>query len=514
MKFNKELYQAFLKCPREFYFMINEDEQQKKHDMRVHYDNMEKGLKKIAQGLFMGGIDANQNAEETLKLINDGTNIIYNAKFTSDTYDTDVDILIRSGNGYDIYRITREESSDFHSFVNKQSKKGIFKKFASDLTFTKYSLVDMGFKVNKSIIVAINKFYKRGKELDITKLFDILDISTGINISRYTFPKEIEKMTKMLEVVELPSTTLSKSKCLKPQFHECLFSKYCWQDVPKNSVHDIPKISSSKIEDCIKKGKVDLVSVLPDVLSRSKEETKIKHLIEFTDNQKMLIKRALRTKTSEKLPQLFTFVNDLVYPLYHWDVETFAYIVPPYEGTTPYENIPFQFSLHIEGKDTEIKHIEFLDTSGDDPRENLIKSLIENMGESGSIIVYNMAFESSVLQNLAMQFPKYEKELMALKDRLVDLFEPFQSNYYYHPDMKFSNALKSVYPALIGDAYKKLHINNGLIAMSTYFSIQENRNIKIEFDEHLKKYCFQDTYSMIEILKYLKNVLVNAGFEM
>lgn len=513
MQFNKELYQSYLKCPREFYFMVNKENAQPKHEMRQHYDNMEKEVIKLAQGLLSGGTDAHHSHDETLKLINDGQNIIYNARFISDKYDTSVDIIVRSGQGYDIYCITREESSDFHSFVNKQSKKGLFKKFAANLTFTKYSLVDMGFKINKSLVIAVNKFYKRGKELDITKLFDILDISAGINIARYTFPKDIEKMNHLVNDVILPNTSISKGKCLKPQFNECLFSKYCWKDIPKDSIHDIPKISSSKIDDCIKSNKIMLESVLEDAMSRSKEETKIKKLIDFTDKQKMLIKRALRTKTSENLPQLFTFVNDLVYPLYHWDLETFAKIIPPYENTMPYENIPFQFSLHIEQKNEEVTHIEFLDTSGNDPREDLIKSLISNMGESGSIIVYNMGFESVVLQNLAMQFPKYEKELMALKDRLVDLFEPFQSNYYYHPDMKFSNALKSVYPALIGDAYKNLTINNGLSAMAAYFTIQEQVQNRIMIDEDLRKYCFQDTYSMIEILRYLKNVLIHAGFE-
>ena len=40
------------------------------------------------------------------------------------------------------------------------------------------------------------------------------------------------------------------------------------------------------------------------------------------------------------------FLDTLSYPLYHLDFETFQQAVPEFIGLRPYEQIPFQFSIH------------------------------------------------------------------------------------------------------------------------------------------------------------------------
>ena len=64
-----------------------------------------------------------------------------------------------------------------------------------------------------------------------------------------------------------------------------------------------------------------------------------------------------------------------------------------FDHTLPYQQIPFQYSLHVQDAD-EIKHFEFLtETNGTDPRISLIKQLILDCGSEGDIIVYNISFE-------------------------------------------------------------------------------------------------------------------------
>ena len=50
------------------------------------------------------------------------------------------------------------------------------------------------------------------------------------------------------------------------------------------------------------------------------------------------------------------FVDSLWYPLYFLDFETFTQAIPPYDGTWPFQKIPFQYSLHhMDQKDGELK---------------------------------------------------------------------------------------------------------------------------------------------------------------
>lgn len=51
--------------------------------------------------------------------------------------------------------------------------------------------------------------------------------------------------------------------------------------------------------------------------------------------------------------------------------------------------------LHIQNKaGNEVEHVEFLAEAGKDSREDFVKSLIRNIGNEGSVIVYNKSFES------------------------------------------------------------------------------------------------------------------------
>ncbi len=63
------------------------------------------------------------------------------------------------------------------------------------------------------------------------------------------------------------------------------------------------------------------------------------------------------------------FLSTLSYPIYHLDFETFQIAIPLWRGTKPYEQIPFQYSLHIDkGDGSTPTHKEFLPNEFYDPR--------------------------------------------------------------------------------------------------------------------------------------------------
>ena len=83
------------------------------------------------------------------------------------------------------------------------------------------------------------------------------------------------------------------------------------------------------------------------------------------------------------------------YPRTWLDFETIAFALPRWVGTRPYQQVPFQFSAHIEAEDASIAHREFLSLDGFDPRRACAEALVAKVPPEGAVIAYNASFERS-----------------------------------------------------------------------------------------------------------------------
>ena len=132
--------------------------------------------------------------------------------------------------------------------------------------------------------------------------------------------------------------------------------------------------------------------------------------------------------------------------MYYLDFETINPSLPKYQGLRPYQNIIFQYSLHVnQSEGSELSHKEHLADPKKDPRLELIKQLISDCGVAGDILVYNISFERSRLRELIEQFPGYKSPLQAIVERLKDLMIPFQNKWYYTPEMRGSYSIKTCF---------------------------------------------------------------------
>lgn len=186
--------------------------------------------------------------------------------------------------------------------------------------------------------------------------------------------------------------------------------------------------------------------------------------------------------------------------------------IPVLDGTRPYQQIPFQYSLHILAEDQSIEYREFLASPTDFHRTDLRKLLIEQLKKdfrnSGSIVTYNKRFEVVRLEELAEAFPEDARFLKGLMARIVDLYDIFRSRWYYHPAMKNSASIKSVLLALIPEfSYSDLEIGDGGTASELFLeSIQKISLYTPELQENLLKYCERDTYAMVLIYQFLQKL--------
>jgi hypothetical protein len=189
------------------------------------------------------------------------------------------------------------------------------------------------------------------------------------------------------------------------------------------------------------------------------------------------------------------------------DFETIQFAVPQYDESRPYQQIPFQYSLHVQQtKDGPVEHYEFLGTPPADPRPEFIQSLLARIGENGSIIVWNQAFENTRLREIARDFPEYAARIDCLLARVADLMVPFRRKHLYTPDMNDSYSLKAVLPALVKDlSYSDLEIQEGGTACIIYESLyQDNDPEQVMLKrENLLAYCKMDTLSLVRILGML-----------
>lgn len=196
-------------------------------------------------------------------------------------------------------------------------------------------------------------------------------------------------------------------------------------------------------------------------------------------------------------------LNALKPPLYFLDFETVQFAIPRWEGTRPYQQIPFQFSCHHLNGAGQLTHQEYLSLDADDPSVDLAFALIEACGTSGAIVAYSASFERKRIQELADRFPKLKTRLLAIADRIVDLLPVAQQNYY-HPCMEGSWSIKKVLPAVVPElSYDALEgVQHGGQAVETYIKAideQTDPDKRALADRQLRAYCQLDTYAMVKL---------------
>ena len=181
--------------------------------------------------------------------------------------------------------------------------------------------------------------------------------------------------------------------------------------------------------------------------------------------------------------------------------------IPLFENSGTYNQIPFQFSLHIQkSKGSKLKHISFLHKERTDPRRFLAEALVKTCGKKGSIIVYNDNFEKTRNRELAELFTDLSESLLEINSRIIDLLIPFRQRALYSPKQHSSASIKYVLPAFCDLSYTGMEIANGSQAMDRYLAFLtgtlSDEEEKILF-KGLEDYCYQDTYAMVKLIDVL-----------
>ncbi len=201
-------------------------------------------------------------------------------------------------------------------------------------------------------------------------------------------------------------------------------------------------------------------------------------------------------------PAATAFLATLPYPRYYLDFETVQFAVPVWPGTSPFQQVVFQWSCHVEERPGELVHREFLDTSGGSPVRSAAEALLQALGDRGPIFVYH-DFEKWRIMEMAAMLPDLAPALDAVAGRLVDLLR-LTRDHYRHPALNGSYSLKTVLPTVDAELDHALleEVQDGLSAQAAYHeavdaSTPEERRMALRAS--LLDYCGLDTLALVRV---------------
>ena len=361
-----------------------------------------------------------------------------------------------------------------------------------DAALQYYVLTGAGIKVSKTYISYINNGYVRKGALDVQKLFTSEDITRKVK-EKQPFVVEQIKNNGKCSVESVPKIDIGPH-CSDP--YECDYYSHCWKHIPADSVFDL-------------RGKgVDCFDLYAQEIIRQKDIP----LDLLNKKQCQQVEATLKKQNTIDKKKIREFFQTLSYPLYFLDFETFSSAIPLYDSVKPYQQVPFQYSLHYQKKKGgKLFHTEFLANPRIDPRMPLLENLLNDIPEDVCILTYNMAFEKRVLTELAARYPEHKKTIDKWTENIQDLMVPFRQRDVYFWKFKGSYSIKNVLPALVPKlSYKELEIADGGAAMDAYHQMcaaKDNPEELSQIRDNLLAYCKLDTLAMVRILDHLGDLI-------
>jgi hypothetical protein len=417
---------------------------------------------------------------------------IYEAAFESEGAACRVDILVpvpslgaEGDAGWDLYEVKSGSSAKPEN--------------VEDVAFQTFVLRGAGVALRRSHLVHLDSTYLREGELEVARLFTIVDLTAKIEPLLPEVARRVANLQSVQAQTDEPQVSIGPH-CETP--YGCPLIPSCWSGIPEESVFTLTRAGKKKWE-LFARGIVDLVGTPDDFKLNARQQVQVaaaRHGGPHIDSA------ALRH-----------FLAGLTYPLYYLDFETFALAVPPFSGTRPYQAIPFQYSLHVVDQPHAEPRVSAFLAEGDvDPRSAFLTALRRDLGEMtgrGSIVAFNAIFERGRLAELAAAYPEHAEWAERARGRFVDLLVPFRDFAYYHPSQLGSASLKRVLPVLGARGYDELEIQAGDLAALEFVrsnlastSPEERDRIRAA----LLEYCGRDTEGMVEIVAALER-LVGEG---
>ena len=420
---------------------------------------------------------------KTQQFLEQGTKTIFQGRLKVNNITCIFDVLDKVGtNEYDLIEIKSSSSAKVeHEY---------------DLAFQLHVLESSGLKIRNIKVLHVNSDFIRKGELDPKEFIATTDITQNVRALEAETKQNIKKAFGVIESSEVPS--------MSPRYAGFGALKE-WLDIYKSingelGSHHIYNIAS------------------PNALTLGQlEDLHIEHMKDIPEDFNLKPKQLWQVnahKTGQRhmnVAKIKEFISSLEFPLYFLDYETLMGIIPPFDGLKPYQQLPFQYSLHIlETPKSKLLHKGYLHTENSDPTLPLVKQLEKDIRSKGTVIVWNKSFEKSCNDLIGRLQPDYSKFLISVNEHIKDLMLPFAKGWFVDKEFLGSASLKKVMPVLVDTlSYHDLDIREGGSAQALWmetFLNGGNKELKAKITKDLLEYCKLDTLAMVEIYKLLLKI--------
>lgn len=468
MQLTKTDFKEYLICPKWVWLKKNDPEKYKSG-----------GLNLFLQKLIREGYEVEKYAREMFRDSN------FQAQFK-----TDEGLLVK----VDILE-TDPETGKKNIYEVKSSseiKTDLLHNHIKDITFQTIVAERAGVDVGKSFIIHMNKDYVRDGDINVYELFKVVDVTDRVKEEKEQVGLLIDEALAYLKKSEI---NMNSCPCLYRSGGQQCDNFYTFNPkVPTYSVHNM--FVGNKLKELVDAEIFDIKDI-PDNMK-------------LTEIQQIKVDLQKYGKPQIDEEAIEEVLNKLEFPLYFFDYETLPKPIPMLDGYKPHQQLVFQFSLHVLQKDGKIEHFEYLAKDVENATEGVLEAMNRYIGPKGNVIVWYEAFEKGRNIELAQLHPEYKDFLLDINNRIYDLMKPFKKDYL-HPEFKGSASIKNVLPVLLPNlSYKDLVIQNGTMAMTQWERSVTEKLSEYELRElrsDLLEYCKLDTFAMVEIYRFLFNLV-------
>ncbi|CAN5462663.1 hypothetical protein BH10PAT3_BH10PAT3_6250 [soil metagenome] len=445
-------------------------------------------FEQYAEALFLGGVTLGFNdydeylslPERTTEALDEGIHTIFQGRFEHEQLTFICDIIqVVDGKEVDLIEIKSSTSAKPEHIV--------------DLSFQAVVLEKCGYSVRNILVIHVNNQYVRHGAVDPKSITGTTDVTEAVHAARELTLIKIGEALETMKLGECPD--ISPLYADKKSFNEWL-NIYKHLKTPKpGSIYDLCQMDAKTLQNLESNGIAYIKDIPEDFVLKPKQRLQVE-----------AFRRGQPTIHKEKIAE---YLKTFTFPLYFFDYETLGSLVPYFDGLKPYQQLPFQYSLHIlDSPEAELGHVEYLHRDNQNPAEPLTRALQSHISDKGTVITWNMGFEKSCNTLLGSLLPEHAKFYDMLNDRIVDLMVPFSQNWYIDAGFRGSASIKCVLPVLIPElSHKDLEISEGGTAQRLWMEavLDGKRNEEKEkILSDLTEYCGLDTLAMVEIYRKLK----------
>ena len=434
----------------------------------------------FAKNLFPNGVEISgfneTGARNTKAAIESGAKVLFQPTFGKDGLTCRCDILVKRGKGWDILEV--------------KSSTSVHKDHIFDLAFQRICLEGAGLTIGKTFLVHINNQYVKDGEIDPHQILTSEDITKQVMDALPMARKEITKAKKTLALTEEAGLELLKS-CSSPG--SCEFLPLYIGEIPHETIYSIaPALPPKRLKAFLERGLIKPKQMPTDILESLGDV--------------VLPKKSTKSVVEIDKEGIKSELGELTYPLYFLDYETSFPAIPVFDGYRPYQQMTFQYSVHIlrtpKGK---LEQKEYIHETFTDPAKAIADALVKDVGPVGSVIVWNQRFEASRNEELGEMVPKHAKALRSMNERMFDLMQIVMGGLYIDSRFDGSASLKKVLPVMVPElSYSDLVIQEGGTASASWAILTDPSTPKKQ-KEALKRdmlaYCERDTLAMVELYR-------------